>query len=432
MKLKKITKVSTSPKLHKKTRVSAYARVSSGKDAMLNSLSSQVNHYKRLIQSNPEWEYCGVYSDEAMTGTKDSRKEFQQLIEDCRNGKIDLIITKSISRFARNTVTLLETIRELQTLNVDVFFEEQKIHTISGEGEMILTFLATFAQEESRSVSENMKWRITKEFEKGNLWGGKEPYGYRIENKKYVLVPEEAEIVRSIFDLYIQGHGDLRISQILNEKGYRTKRADKWQWITVRTILNNYNYTGDLILQKTYRENHLTKLTKINKGEYNKYLIEDDHAPIITKEVFFAAQDIRKAKSRQIKISNKKVYFTGILKCGLCGKGYTFRKSKYNDNWICSTARQKGKHACSAKQVLDKKLIEAAEIVLEIDQFDEKVFRKKVDSIIVLQDNLLKFNFKDGVQKDCQWQYDARGSSWSDEMREQARLDASKRYKGGC
>src|SRR5690606_14314063 len=175
--------------------------------------------YKNMIKNNPEWEFIGVYSDEALTGTKDSRAEFQQLLQDCRDGKIDMVITKSISRFARNTVTLLETVRELKAINVDVFFEEQNIHSNSGEGEMILTFLATFAQEESRSVSENMKWRIKKDFEQGIPWGGKDSYGYKLENRNLVLVPEEAEIVRLIYKLYLEGYGDMQIGKILNEIG---------------------------------------------------------------------------------------------------------------------------------------------------------------------------------------------------------------------
>ena len=203
--MKKITKIETIKEMPKRLRVAAYARVSSGKDAMLNSLASQVNHYKNYIKSKPEWEFVGVYTDEAVTGTKELRDEFQLMLSDCRAGKIDMIITKSISRFARNTMTLLKTVRDLKAINVDIYFEEQNIHTLSGEGEMILTFLATFAQEESRSISENMKWRIKKDFEKGLIWGSTSMFGYKLENKKYHIVPEEAEIVRFIYSLYLEG-----------------------------------------------------------------------------------------------------------------------------------------------------------------------------------------------------------------------------------
>ena len=167
-----IQKVPQIPVLPKKKRVAAYCRVSTGKDAMLHSLSAQISYYNKLIQSHADWLYCGVYADEGISGTKNDRDEFLRMLNDCREGKLDLLLTKSISRFARNTVTLLQTVRELKTLNVDVYFEEQRIHSISAEGELMLTILASFAQEESRSVSENMKWRIKKSFEAGCPWNG--------------------------------------------------------------------------------------------------------------------------------------------------------------------------------------------------------------------------------------------------------------------
>ena len=164
---KQVMKLPVRPSLQRLTNVAAYARVSSGKDAMLHSLAAQVSYYSDLIQKHPGWRYAGVYADEAMTGTKDNREEFQRLLADCRAGKIDMVITKSVSRFARNTVTSLETVRELKAMGVDVYFEEQKIHSMSGDGELMLTILSAFAQEESRSASDNQKWRIRKAFENG-------------------------------------------------------------------------------------------------------------------------------------------------------------------------------------------------------------------------------------------------------------------------
>lgn len=202
----KITIVSKPPKLEKKKRVAAYARVSNGKDAMLHSLSAQVSYYSNLIQNHGDWLYAGVYSDEAKTGTKDSRAGFQSLISDCRAGKIDMVITKSISRFARNTVTLLQTVREFKAMEVDIYFEEQNIHTMSGDGELMMTILASYAQEESRSASENQKWRIKRNFEAGIPWDGT-LLGYRLENGHYVIVPKEAELVRRIYNEYLSGKG---------------------------------------------------------------------------------------------------------------------------------------------------------------------------------------------------------------------------------
>ena len=178
---RKITRVEQSlPALPVLKRVAAYARVSTAKDAMLHSLSAQVSYYSSLIQQNPEWLFSGVYCDEGLTGTKDARPGFQQMLDDCRAGKIDMVITKSISRFARNTLILLDTVRELKSLNVDVYFEEQNIHSISGDGELMLTILASYAQEESRSVSENCKWRIRERYKQGEIVSLRYLYGYRI------------------------------------------------------------------------------------------------------------------------------------------------------------------------------------------------------------------------------------------------------------
>ena len=198
----KVTEIQFPKRIEALPRVAAYARVSSGKDAMLQSLSSQVSYYSSMIQSHPGWLYAGVYADEARTGTKEARPEFQRLLEYCRAGKINLVVTKSISRFAWNTVTLLATVRELKALGVDVFFEEQHIHTLSADGELMITILASYAQEESFSASENQKWRIRKNFQEGKPWDAM-ILGYRYKDGRYEIEPGEAAIVRKIYDLYL-------------------------------------------------------------------------------------------------------------------------------------------------------------------------------------------------------------------------------------
>lgn len=272
----RITTVSKPPKLERKKRVAAYARVSSGKDAMLHSLSAQVSHYSDLIQRNSDWLYAGVYADEAKTGTKDSRADFQRLIADCHAGKIDMVITKSISRFARNTVTLLQTVRDFKTWEVDIFFEEQNIHTMSADGELMLTILASYAQEESRSASENQKWRIKRNFEEGMPWNGA-MLGYRLKDGRYEIVPKEAALVRRIYNEYLAGDGYQAVSKRLTEEGVPSRFGGKWNQSVVSKILSNYTYTGNLLLQKTFRENHITKKTIINRGELPKYHAEDAH-----------------------------------------------------------------------------------------------------------------------------------------------------------
>lgn len=234
----------------KAKRVAAYARVSSGKDAMLHSLSAQISCYSERIQGHHGWLYAGVYSDEALTGTKDNRSGFQSLLADCRKGKIDMVIVKSISRLARNTVTLLETVRELKSLGVDVYFEEQNIHTLSSEGKLMLTILASYAQEESLSVSENQKWRIQKNFKEGKPWNGA-MLGYRNVNGMLTVVPEEAEIVKWIFDMYLSGMGIQSIANTLNREGISTKLGAKFKRFAISKMLRNEAYAGNLLLQNS-------------------------------------------------------------------------------------------------------------------------------------------------------------------------------------
>lgn len=205
--IKIISKEKQMPKL---VKVAAYARVSSDKDAMLHSLSSQVSYFSKMIQSHDSWKYVGVYSDEGMTGTKSNRQGFIKMIEDAKAGKIDIIVTKSLSRFARNTVDCLKTIREMKVINVDIFFEEQNIHTLSSNGEFLISLLAGYAQEESRQCSENTLWRVRKNFKEGKPYGGSSMLGYKLEKGKFTVVPEEAELVRRIYDLYLTGNEFVR------------------------------------------------------------------------------------------------------------------------------------------------------------------------------------------------------------------------------
>ena len=241
-----------SPRPIELIKVAAYSRVSSGKDAMLHSLSAQVSYYSELIQNHDGWLYCGVYADEAVTGTKEDRTEFQRMMDACREGKIDLIITKSISRFSRNTVTLLNTIRELKLLGIGVIFEEQNINTLSADGELMLTILASYAQEESLSVSENCKWRIRSDFKQGILpMFVQNIYGYkRTKDGGLEIIPEEADVVKRVFSMYLDGLGTLKISKILTESGAPGSNNGKWSEKKVRYILSNEKYVGDFTLAK--------------------------------------------------------------------------------------------------------------------------------------------------------------------------------------
>ena len=248
-------------------------------ERMRCSILCRLSYYSRMIQQHPGWKYCGVYADEAITGTKDSREQFQKLLERCRNGEIDLILTKSVSRFARNTITLLETVRELKLLGVDVYFEEQNIHSLSSDGELMLTILASYAQEESFSNSESRKWQIRKDFSNGKI-GSITILGYR-RNAEGILEiePKEAELVRMIFSDYISGMGQQRIANKINEMGIPTRQGNLWTNPRIREILTNEKYIGNLLLQKYYRNNHIEKIKTKNQGELSILTPLSKHKP---------------------------------------------------------------------------------------------------------------------------------------------------------
>jgi site-specific DNA recombinase len=404
-----------------KKRVAAYARVSCDKDTMLHSLAAQIDYYRKYIVRNSEWEFAGVYADEAKTGTKDDREQFQKLLSDCRSGLVDMVITKSISRFARNTVTLLDTVRKLKGLNINVFFEDQNISSISEEGELMLTLMASQAQEESLSCSENCKWKIRKGYEQGqpNTFT---MLGYRLVNGEIVVVPEETGIVKEIFDLYLSGCGVQKIANMLNERGIRTEKIHYWNPGTIRNILRNEKYMGDLLLQKTLIESFLTKKQVKNDGQLPQYYITDDHEPIVSKAVFSEVQE--EIKRRAGRCENKRgmrSVFTGKIRCAVCGKNYRRKATPYNTVWCCSTFNTRGKAYCASKSVPEETLKKCIANALGKRRFSEDDFTAAVDYIIVEPENRLRLALTDGTEKIIVWQDRSRSESWTDTMRETAR-----------
>lgn len=398
------------PTQPKAKRVAAYARVSSGKDAMLHSLSAQISYYSEMIQEHPGWLYVGVYSDEALTGTKDNRGGFQLLLADCRAGKIDMVLVKSISRLARNTVTLLETVRELKSLGVDVYFEEQNIHTLSSEGELMLTILASYAQEKSLSVSENQKWRIQKNFKEGKPWNST-MLGYRNVNGTLTVVPEEAEIVKRIFGMYLSGMGIQSIANTLNREGIPTRLGAKFKRFAISKMLRNEAYTGNLLLQKTFKDNHITKRTIINRGELPMYYVENAHEGIIPPEIFQKVQEMiaqRAEKYAPPPLEKPAVYpFTSLITCAKCGKHFRRKTVRGKPIWICPVFNYEGKGACAAKQIPE-------EITADIDM-------ERIAGITADDGNRLLFHFNDGTVTERIWRDRSRSESWTDEMRQKAR-----------
>ena len=425
-----IRKMPQRPRLEQPKKVAAYARVSTGKDAMLHSLSSQVSYYSKLIQGHEGWLYAGVYSDEAVTGTKDGRDGFQRLLADCRTGKVNMILTKSISRFARNTVTLLETVRELKSLGVDVFFEEQNLQTMSAAGELMLTILASYAQEESLSASENQKWRVKKGFENGELLNWRFLFGYRIAKNSIEIDTETEPIVREIFDRVIAGETLGTISRDLNKRNIPGTLGGKWFVQRIRDIVSNEKYTGNALLQKRYRNNHLEKKICVNTGELPMFFAEETHPAIIEKNTFEAAQAVLQRMRAAAKGSplRQKSEFTGKIFCPYCEKKYKRNTSNGSVGWNCSTYLTLGKAFCHGKKIPETTLQTVCAEVLGISDYDASVFYNQIDRIEVPEDNLLRFVFKNGKIQERTWAYRSRRDSYTAEMK-QAAAEKTRRKK---
>ena len=419
------------PAQPKATRVAAYARVSSGKDAMLHSLSAQVSFYSKMIQEHPGWLYCGVYADEAFTGTKENRADFQRLLSECRAGNIDLIITKSISRFARNTVTLLQTVRELKMLGVDVYFEEQNIHTMSADGELMMTILASYAQEESLSASENMKWRIRKGFERGEMMGLRFLYGYSIKKGVVTINPEQAKIVQEIFQRFNDGESMGSIAADLNARNIKGVLGGEWCPPRIHDVVTNEKYLGNALLQKTFVNNHLEKKQVKNRGELPQYYAEGTHDAIIDPATFAIAQErieaLRLAAEERPKPTRSA--FTGKICCVKCGKNY--KRGRHGDRvfWNCSTYLTKGSKFCRCSQIPEPLLYSITAEVLGLKEFDPDIFESKITVIEAHDDNTLVFCFTDGTQTVKRWQHRSRAESWTPEMREKARQRTAQQKK---
>ena len=267
-------------------RVAAYARVSMETERLNHSLSAQVSYYSDLIQKHPGWVYAGVFADDGITGTKTNRPEFQRMLQECEAGNIDIILTKSISRFARNTVDLLETVRHLKELGIEVQFEKEHISSLSDDGELMLSLLASFAQEEVRSLSDNVKWGTRKRMQQGIPNGHFRVYGYRWEGDVLVPVPEEAAIVRRIFQNFLDGKSRLETEREFAAEGITTREGCRWVDSNIKGVLTNVTYTGNLLLQKEYISDPITKKRKKNRGELPQYFVPDTHEAIIDRETF--------------------------------------------------------------------------------------------------------------------------------------------------
>ena len=356
------TKTSTAERMRR--RVAGYARVSTDSDEQFSSYEAQVDYYTSFIKENPDWEFVGIYTDEGISGTNTKHREgFNRMIQDALDGKIDLIVTKSVSRFARNTVDSLTTIRKLKEAGCECLFQKENIMTFDSKGEVLITIMSSLAQEESRSISENVTWGQRKRFSDGKV---SIPYGQFLGYRKGAdglpeIVPEEAEIVRKIYRLFMQGKSTNAIAGWLTTDGIPTPGGKtQWQRATVESILSNEKYKGSALLQKSFTVDFLTKKTKANEGEVPQYYVEESHPAIIEPNEWQEVQAELAKRKRSQKRHRQTSVFSGKIFCGDCGEIYGSKvwhsTSKYRRViWQCN-AKFDGEQICTTPHLYEDQL----------------------------------------------------------------------------
>lgn len=347
-----------------KTRVAAYCRVSTGTDEQLVSLETQKSHYEELINANPDWEFAGLYYDEGISGTgKEKRPALKRMIADCKDGKIDRILVKSLSRFARNTADCLELTRKLLDLEVAIYFEKENLDTGSMESELLLSIMSSLAESESVSMSENIKWGARHRFENGTFKIGYPPYGYSSKDGEFTINEDEAKWVRWIFSEALNGKASNAIAKQLNDLKVPSRRSGHWAPTTIRHILTNEKYVGACLFQKTYTDFRFKRHT--NYGEEDQFFIEGHHAAIISQEDFDAVGELLEQRahekgSNKVKGRNHRRYpFSGKLICGECGGRFkrhiNTTGSQCYPVWVC-VRHLKDLDSCSMKSVRESDL----------------------------------------------------------------------------
>ncbi|MGF7186632.1 DNA invertase Pin-like site-specific DNA recombinase [Desulfitispora alkaliphila] len=375
-------------------KVASYCRVSTLSDPQEESLENQIIHYTNYIRSNSKWEFAGIFSDQGKSGTKTmSRTGFNKMVRYALDGKIDVILCKSISRFARNVLDTLDTVRLLKENGVKVIFERENIDTGEMQSEFILTMLAVTAQEESRSISDNATWSVTRRFERGD------PIFVRVlgytkdEAKAWIIVEEEAKVVKEAFDECLKGKSLTQIAKMFIRKGYKKANGRRdWSAIAVRDILKNERYTGDVLCQKTYTKDHLSQRRMINDGTKTKYLIKEHHEPIVGREIFNRVQQILARKTRKVKKGPKKTYpLSGRLVCAECGGNLQRFLCRGKVTWRCGNST-KSKMLCNMTGIREENILKAIMEVFKKRYQINKTGPSKHQSIKLIKE-LLKASY---------------------------------------
>lgn len=388
-----ITKFSQAPiNRVTKRRVAAYARVSTEQEEQQTSYESQIDYYTNYIKGREDWEFAGMYSDEGITATNTKKRiGFQKMIADALDGKIDLIVTKSVSRFARNTVDSLTTVRQLKEKGVEIYFEKENIWTLDSKGELLITIMSSLAQEESRSISENCVWGQRKRFADGKVTVPfKRFLGYDMgEDRNLVINPEQAKTVRRIYAMFLEGKSPHAISKILTDEPETLTVIGKQNWnpSTIKSILTNEKYKGDALLQKSYTVDFLTKEKKPNEGEIPQYYVKGNHEAIIQPEVFDMVQNmmaLRKTGKNRISSAN---VFSSKIRCGDCGGWYGSKV------WHSNTKYRRRVWRCNRKYENDDK----CQTPHLTDDEVKELFVKAANQLIEIKDEVIR-NFEEAKE----------------------------------
>ena len=378
-------------------RVAAYCRVSTDSDEQATSYETQIEHYTTYIQGHPDWVLAGIFADDGISGTNTKkREEFNRMIDECMAGNIDMIITKSISRFARNTLDCLKYIRQLKEKNIPVYFEKENINTMDSKGEVLLTIMASLAQQESQSLSQNVKLGLQYRYQQGEIQVNCARFlGYtKDEDKRLVVVPEEAEIIKRIYREYLEGASMLKIARGLEADGILNGAGrERWHTSNINQILRNEKYIGDALLQKTYTVDFLTKKRVKNNGIVPQYYVENSHEAIIPREVFMQVQEelvrrriVHTSPNGKTRTFSSNHCFAQIIICGKCGE--VFRRVHWNNRgkksvvWRCVSRLENTGLFCDARTVLESTIEQVLVTAINQTLCDKDSF------LIILQDNI--------------------------------------------
>lgn len=400
------------PKENKNLRVAAYCRISTSNKAQLRSLDIQIETYTKMIRSNKDWLFAGVFYDIESGLRRSGRTELDKMLRKAAKGKIDYIITKSISRVSRDTVELLKIIRFLRERSINMHFENENLDSIRMDKEFEITLRGMLAQDESRNISENIQWGFQRKFENGDIFTKYRNFmGYGCVDGEIVIVPEQAKIVRTIFNLYLQGLTFYRIKTYLESMGVRTVTGkEHWDTTTIQKMLKNEKYKGDTMLQKTFTEDFMAGKKSKNIGQRNRYYVKDSHPAIVPAEIFDKVQEEMVKRARLVSKEdgtienmgskyNGKYLLGNLLVCGDCGASYRRRTERGKVVWRCATRIEKGKEACSHSPTLDEGWLQdtLGMAVCQGGAYDENIIRNEVDKIRIFDDYILICR-RDGVQ----------------------------------